>query len=275
MIIIYGIAAGLLAALIVIRSGPWLVKMAYDNPAAPSARTPVLLRQSHDAPTIGASANTGALDLDTVDMRAVSRAAAAISGADISQFKRVLDVVLSLGLIVTLAPLLVLTVLAIKLDSYGPVLYRQRRVGKDGKVFKVFKFRSMRTDAEKDGPQYARINDDRVTRIGRLIRKTRIDEIPQAINVLRGEMSFVGPRPERPEFVAVLDRAIPHYRSRQLVKPGITGWAQVKYEYAATVEGASEKLRYDLYYIRNFTPLLDIIIIVMTIRVALFGIGSR
>jgi exopolysaccharide biosynthesis polyprenyl glycosylphosphotransferase len=274
MVIIYAIAAGLLAALIAIRSGPWLVKMAYDDPAAPFTRTPVLLRQSHDG-LIGAGANTGALDLDTVDMRAVNRAAAAMTGHDISQFKRILDVVLSLGLIVSLAPLLVLTALAIKLDSRGPVLYRQRRVGKDGKLFEVYKFRSMRIDAEKDGPQYARVNDDRVTRIGRLIRKTRIDEIPQAMNVLRGEMSFVGPRPERPEFVAELERAIPHYRSRQLVKPGITGWAQVKYEYAATVEGASEKLRYDLYYIRNFTPLLDIIIIVMTIRVAVFGIGSR
>ncbi len=279
MVIIYGIMAALLAALITIRAGPWLVrvgllKVAYDDPAAPSARALVLLRQSHDNP-IGPSANAGALDLDTVDMRAVSRAAAVISGDDISQFKRALDVVLSLGLIVTLTPLLVLTALAIKLDSCGPVLYRQRRVGKDGKIFEVFKFRSMRTDAEKDGPQYARINDDRITRIGRFIRKTRIDEIPQAINVLRGEMSFVGPRPERPEFVVELERAIPHYRSRQLVKPGITGWAQVKYEYAATVEGASEKLRYDLYYIRNFSPLLDIIIIVMTIRVALFGIGSR
>jgi exopolysaccharide biosynthesis polyprenyl glycosylphosphotransferase len=274
MVIIYAIAAGLLAALIAIRSGPWLVKMAYDDPAAPLTHAPVLLRQSHDG-LIGAGANAGALDLDTVDMRAVNRAAAAMTGHDISQFKRILDVVLSLGLIVSLAPLLVLTALAIKLDSRGPVLYRQRRVGKDGKLFEVYKFRSMRMDAEKDGPQYARINDDRVTRIGRFIRKTRIDEIPQAMNVLRGEMSFVGPRPERPEFVAELERAIPHYRSRQLVKPGITGWAQVKYEYAATVEGASEKLRYDLYYIRNFTPLLDIIIIVMTIRVAVFGIGSR
>ncbi len=274
MVIIYAIAAGLLAALIAIRSGPWLVKMAYDDPAAPLTPAPVFLRQSHDG-LIGAGANIGALDLDTVDMRAVNRAAAAMTGHDISQFKRVLDVVLSLGLIVSLAPLLVLTALAIKLDSPGPALYRQRRVGKDGKLFEVYKFRSMRMDAEKDGPQYARINDDRVTRIGRFIRKTRIDEIPQAMNVLRGEMSFVGPRPERPEFVAELERAIPHYRSRQLVKPGITGWAQVKYEYAATVEGASEKLRYDLYYIRNFTPLLDIIIIVMTIRVAVFGIGSR
>jgi lipopolysaccharide/colanic/teichoic acid biosynthesis glycosyltransferase len=133
----------------------------------------------------------------------------------------------------------------------------------------------MIADAEADGPQFARPNDDRVTRIGRFIRKTRIDEIPQTINVLRGDMSFVGPRPERPEFVAVLEREITNYHLRHIVKPGITGWAQVQYCYTASVEGAREKLRYDLYYIRHFSPLLDIWIILKTVRVTLFGVGGR
>jgi len=271
MAILYGIAAALAAALIVIRSRAWLAKTANGN-ADGNQGAPGFFRYAHEN-SIGPAA--GALDLDTIDTHAVNRAAEAINQDDISRLKRAIDVAASLGLLVFLAPLLALTALAIKIDSRGPVFYRQKRVGHGGDVFEVFKFRSMRTDAEKDGPQYASINDDRITRIGGLIRKTRIDEIPQAMNVLRGEMSFVGPRPERPEFVAVLEREIPHYHARHLVKPGITGWAQVKYEYAATVEGASEKLRYDLFYIRNFTLLLDIMIILMTIRVALFGIGSR
>ncbi|NOX94404.1 MAG: exopolysaccharide biosynthesis polyprenyl glycosylphosphotransferase [Alphaproteobacteria bacterium] len=189
--------------------------------------------------------------------------------------KWLIDCVASVALLVLFMPILIVTAIAIKLNSKGPVLYRQKRIGYRGRNFDVFKFRSMAVDAEKDGPQYATPNDHRVTRVGRWIRKTRIDEIPQTINVLRGEMSFVGPRPERPEFVTELEKAIPQYHCRHTVKPGITGWAQVKYEYAASVEGAREKLRYDLYYIRNFTPLLDIVIILMTVRVAFFGIGSR
>lgn len=189
--------------------------------------------------------------------------------------KRFIDCSASLALLVALAPVVLVTAIAIKLDSPGPILYRQKRIGFAGRTIEVFKFRSMVVDAEKDGPQYAKANDSRVTRVGRIIRKLRIDEIPQTINVLRGEMSFVGPRPERPEFVALLEREIDHYHDRHAVKPGITGWAQVKYEYAASVEGAREKLRFDLYYIRHFTPLLDILIILMTVRVALFGIGSR
>lgn len=189
--------------------------------------------------------------------------------------KRSLDVSLSAALLVFLAPLILLTAIAIKLDSPGPLLYRQRRMGLGGREFSVFKFRSMVTNAEENGPQYAAAKDARVTRVGRIIRRFRIDEIPQAINVLRSEMSFVGPRPERPEFVIELEREIPHYHCRHLVKPGITGWAQVKYEYAASVEGARNKLRYDLYYIRNFSPALDLLIILMTLRVALFGLGSR
>jgi lipopolysaccharide/colanic/teichoic acid biosynthesis glycosyltransferase len=148
-------------------------------------------------------------------------------------------------------------------------------VGLGGVEFDLLKFRSMVSNAEQNGPQYASVNDSRVTPVGRIIRKFRIDEIPQAINVLRGEMSFVGPRPERPEFVRDLETEIPLYQCRHLVKPGITGWAQVKYEYAASVEGARNKLRYDLYYIRHFSPVLDLMIVLMTVRVALFGLGSR
>jgi lipopolysaccharide/colanic/teichoic acid biosynthesis glycosyltransferase len=133
----------------------------------------------------------------------------------------------------------------------------------------------MVTDAEKDGACWAAPHDKRITRVGGFIRKTRIDEIPQAINILRGEMSFVGPRPERPEFVAVLEREIPRYHDRHVVKPGITGWAQVKYMYTASVEGAREKLTYDLFYVKRYSLLLDVIIIFMTIRVALLGLGSR
>ena len=189
--------------------------------------------------------------------------------------KRIVDVVAALLLVIFLAPLLAITAIAIKLDSRGPVLYRQRRIGIDGKPFEIFKFRSMCMDAEIDGAKWAEQNDARVTRVGRLIRKTRIDEIPQGFNILRGEMSFVGPRPERPEFVEMLEREIPHYHDRHTVKPGITGWAQIRHEYTASVEGARDKLRYDLYYIKHFSPLFDVFIMVMTIRVALFGVGSR
>ena len=202
---------------------------------------------------------------------AAGRVAAPSSGL----IKRCLDILLSIGLICFLSPLLLLTAVAIRIDSRGPILYRQRRVGFGGREFSIFKFRSMRVGSEPNGPQYAAVNDARVTRVGRFIRKFRIDEIPQTINVLRGEMSFVGPRPERPEFVRELEMEIPNYHCRHLVKPGITGWAQVKYEYAATVEGARNKLRYDLYYIRHFSPALDLLIVLMTIRVALFGVGSR
>ena len=189
--------------------------------------------------------------------------------------KRVFDVVICAGLLIALAPLIAVTAIAIKLETPGPALYRQKRVGLGGKVFEVFKFRSMRNDAEKDGPRWAQTNDDRITRVGRFIRKFRIDEIPQTINVLKGEMSFVGPRPERPEFVGVLEQEIPHYHLRHVLKPGITGWAQVKHEYTASVEGALEKLKYDLFYVKKFTPILDIIILVLTVRVVLLGQGSR
>ncbi len=227
-----------------------------------------------DAAAISGSVR-GKLDINAANAFTVGRAAAGAKDVRTASVKRAIDIAASLALLIGLAPVLMVTMLAIRLDSPGPVLYRQKRIGYRGRPFEVFKFRSMQVDAEKNGPQFAVAGDHRVTRVGRLIRKTRIDEIPQAINVLRGEMSFVGPRPERPEFVAILENEIPHYHARHLVKPGITGWAQVKYEYAATIEGAREKLRYDLYYIRHFTPLMDILIILKTVRVALFGIGSR
>ncbi|PQA89002.1 exopolysaccharide biosynthesis polyprenyl glycosylphosphotransferase [Hyphococcus luteus] len=217
----------------------------------------------------------GAVDLGRVSPRDYETAARKITAPASSRLKRCLDIALSFGLVFCLSPLLVMTVLAIRLDSPGPVLYRQRRVGYGGREFEVIKFRSMFVGSEPHGPQYAARKDPRITRVGRFIRKFRIDEIPQAINVLRGDMSFVGPRPERPEFVAALEREIPNYHCRHLVKPGITGWAQVKYEYAASVEGARTKLRYDLYYIRHFSPALDLLIVLMTVRVALFGLGGR
>ncbi len=192
-----------------------------------------------------------------------------------ARVKRLFDITLSITVLVFFAPLLVATAIAIKLCGNGPIFYCQKRVGLNGKEFDLFKFRSMISNAEQNGPQYASVNDSRITPVGRIIRKFRIDEIPQTINVLRGEMSFVGPRPERPEFVRGLEQEIPLYQCRQLIKPGITGWAQVKYEYATSVEGARKKLHYDLYYIRHFSPVLDLLIVAMTVRVALFGLGSR
>lgn len=217
----------------------------------------------------------GALSLERFDAAAFRQAASVINGPVISASKQAIDILLCILLLVSASPIFLLTAVLIKLDSKGPIIYRQRRVGYRGRVFSVFKFRSMKTDAEIGGPQYAAPNDERVTGIGRFLRKYRIDELPQVINVLRGEMSLVGPRPERPEFVAVLEGEIPHYHQRHTVKPGITGWAQVKYEYAASVDGARNKLRYDLYYIRHFSPLLDLAILLMTVRVTLFGLGSR
>lgn len=218
---------------------------------------------------------TGRVDLAAINDNSPPPRPANRKSQPASLFKRAFDLAAALGLLVFLAPLLALVAVAIKVDSTGPVLYRQRRVGLDGREFDIFKFRSMREDAERDGARWAAQNDDRITRVGRLIRRTRIDEIPQALNILRGEMSFVGPRPERPEFVRLLEKEIPHYHDRHVVKPGITGWAQVKHSYTASVEGAREKLRYDLFYVRRYSPLLDLMIVIMTVRVALLGIGSR
>jgi len=172
-------------------------------------------------------------------------------------------------------PVAVLTAILIKLDSRGPVLYRQERVGRNGRIFTVMKFRSMRTDAEKDGPVWARSADDRVTRVGRIIRKIRVDEIPQFWNILRGDMNFVGPRPERPHFVRQLAEEIPYYEQRHLIAPGLTGWAQIKYPYGSSIEDARQKLQYDLYYIKNQSLALDAAILFETVKTILFGRGAR
>jgi sugar transferase (PEP-CTERM system associated) len=179
-----------------------------------------------------------------------------------------------IGGIVSL-PIALLTALLIKLESPGPVLYKQERVGKNGRVFTIMKFRSMRSDAEKDGPVWAqKSGDGRVTRVGRIIRKIRVDEIPQFWNILKGEMNFVGPRPERPHFVAQLAEEIPFYEQRHLIQPGLTGWAQIKYPYGASVEDARQKLQYDLYYIKNQSLVLDAVILFETVKTILFGRGT-
>jgi len=190
--------------------------------------------------------------------------------------KRMLDLALSMILAFLAAPLMMLTAVAIRLDSRGPILYSQERVGENGRIFTVYKFRSMRTDAEQAGrPVWARAQDDRITRVGRFIRKTRLDELPQLWNVMRGDMSFVGPRPERPFFVEQLALEIPFYIQRHAVKPGLTGWAQVKYEYGSSVEDAMEKLRYDLYYIKHLSVFFDLTIVLDTVKVVLFGKGAK
>lgn len=190
--------------------------------------------------------------------------------------KRSMDVVLaSAGLLLAL-PLFPLIAALIKLGSRGPVLFRQERVGQNGRVFSLLKFRTMRADAEQQtGPVWALERDPRVTRVGRILRKTRLDEIPQFWNVVKGEMSLVGPRPERPGFVAQLQERIPFYAHRLSVRPGMTGWAQVKYRYGATVEDAIEKLQYELYYIKNLSIFLDLLILLNTLQVILFMKGSR
>ena len=189
--------------------------------------------------------------------------------------RRVADIIIACAGLLLSSPLMLLTAIAIKLESRGPVFYLQERVGHHDRTFKIIKFRSMRTDAESNGAVWASKDDPRVTRIGKLIRKLRVDELPQFINVLHGEMSVVGPRPERRQFVEQLSEVIPYYSQRHLVKPGITGWAQVRYPYGASVEDARMKHQYDLYYIKNQSPLLDAIILFETLRVVFFGRFGR
>lgn len=190
--------------------------------------------------------------------------------------KRLFDLFSASVLLLTLWPIMLLAALAIKIEDRGPVFFQQERVGLFGKTFKCMKFRSMRTDAEKDGvARWASTNDNRITRVGAFIRKTRIDELPQLINVLRGEMSMVGPRPERPTFVDMLERDIPFYAIRHSVKPGVTGWAQVRYAYGASVEDSKRKLQFDLYYVKNNSVFLDFFILFETVRVVIFGEGAR
>jgi exopolysaccharide biosynthesis polyprenyl glycosylphosphotransferase len=190
--------------------------------------------------------------------------------------KRLFDLAASAALLIATLPVMLATALLIAAESRGPVLYFQKRVGQRGRVFTIFKFRSMRTDAELDGrPRWADIDDCRVTRVGRVIRKLRIDELPQIFNVFNGEMSFVGPRPERPFFVEQLVSRIRHYDARHCVKPGITGWAQVSYPYGASHDDAVAKCQYDLYYVKNHSLRLDLMILIGTVRVVLLGKGAR
>lgn len=190
--------------------------------------------------------------------------------------KRIIDISASLILLTVALPFIVVAGILVFLTSRGPVLFRQERVGRYGKVFSLLKLRTMRVDAEQDGvPKWAAENDPRVTPVGRFLRATRIDELPQVFNVLVGDMSFVGPRPERPYFVETLTKELPYYVERHAVKPGITGWAQVRYPYGATVDDAREKVQYDLYYIKNYSVFLDLLILFQTVRVILFSTGAR
>lgn len=219
---------------------------------------------------------TGRVDLDTVNPSWLIFSDGFSSGRRISSFaKRVFDIVASLLLLALTLPVILITAIAIKLESRGPAFFRQTRVGLYHQNFHLYKLRSMRQDAEANGAVWALQDDPRVTRIGKVIRKLRIDELPQAWNVLKGDMSFVGPRPERPEFVADLELKLRYYAERHMVKPGITGWAQVNYPYGASLEDARHKLEYDLYYAKNYTPFLDVLIILQTIRVVMWPDGAR
>jgi len=189
----------------------------------------------------------------------------------LQKLKRLSDVAASVLVLLALGPVMLLGMLAVRLTSRGPVIYRQRRSGQRGQVFELLKLRTMGVDAERHGAVWSSTNDPRVTPVGRLLRKYRIDEIPQVINVLRGDMSFVGPRPERPEFVAQLAAQIPYFQERQMIRPGITGWAQVNYPYGASVEDAQRKLEYDLYYLKNMGLVLDMFILLDTVRTVVCG----
>lgn len=220
---------------------------------------------------------TGRVDLDSLNPSWLIFSDGFSAGRRLSSWgKRLFDIAASLLLLLLTWPLILLTAIAVKLESRGPAFYRQRRVGLYGETFEVIKLRSMRTDAEVGGKAvWAQKDDPRVTRIGAFIRKVRIDELPQTWSVLKGEMSFVGPRPERPQFVADLETRLPYYAERHVVKPGITGWAQINYPYGASVEDAREKLEYDLYYAKNYTPFLDILILLQTFRVIIWPEGAR
>ena len=219
---------------------------------------------------------TGRVDLDTVNPSWLIFSDGFSSGRAVSSAaKRIFDIAASALLLVLTGPVIALFALLVKLDSKGPAFFRQTRVGLYGQSFDLIKLRSMRTDAEANGAQWAQKDDPRVTRLGRFIRKVRIDELPQAWAVLKGEMSFVGPRPERPEFVADLEEKLPYYAERHMVKPGITGWAQINYPYGASIEDSRHKLEYDLYYAKNYTPFLDLLILLQTLRVVLWSEGAR
>jgi len=220
---------------------------------------------------------TGKIKLDALSPSSMIFADGFIQAVLKGTVHRLFDVGVSLALLAAAWPAMLLAAAAIWLESggRGPILYRQVRVGRDGRTFEVLKFRSMRPDAERGGARWAAADDARVTRVGAFIRKTRIDELPQLLNVLKGQMSFVGPRPERPEFVAELARTIPYYNLRHRVNPGITGWAQICYPYGSSSEDAKEKLQFDLYYIKNYSLFLDLTILIQTAQVILWGKGAR
>ena len=219
---------------------------------------------------------TGRVDLDTLNPSWLIFSDGFSSGRMISSIaKRAFDILAS-GLLLALSfPVIALFALIVKLDSKGPAFFRQKRVGLYGQTFELVKLRSMRTDAEKDGSKWAEKNDPRITRVGAFIRKVRIDELPQVWTVLTGHMSFVGPRPEVPKFVDDLEQQLPYYAERHMVKPGITGWAQINYPYGASIEDSRHKLEYDLYYAKNYTPFLDLLIMLQTLRVVLWPEGAR
>ncbi len=219
---------------------------------------------------------TGRVDLDTLNPSWLIFSDGFSSGRILSSVaKRLFDIAASMLLLVLTFPIIVIFAVLVKLDSRGPAFFRQRRVGLYGAPFTLLKLRSMRTDAEAGGAQWASENDPRITRVGGLIRKLRIDELPQVWTVLKGQMSFVGPRPEVPTFVEDLEGKLPYYAERHMVKPGITGWAQINYPYGASIEDARHKLEYDLYYAKNYTPFLDLLILLQTLRVVLWPEGAR
>lgn len=219
---------------------------------------------------------TGRVDLDTVNPSWLIFSDGFSSGRVLSSaMKRLFDITASLILLLLTFPIIALFALIVKLDSKGSAFFKQERVGLYGETFHLIKLRSMRSDAEKDGSKWAQKNDPRVTRVGKFIRKVRIDELPQTWSVLKGNMSFVGPRPEVPKFVDDLQEQIPFYGERHMVKPGITGWAQINYPYGASTEDSRKKLEYDLYYAKNYTPFLDFVILLQTVRVILWPEGAR
>jgi len=219
---------------------------------------------------------TGRVDLDSLNPSWLIFSDGFSSGRMVSSAaKRLFDIAASGLLLLLTLPVIVLFALLVKLDSKGPAFFRQTRVGLYGQTFNLIKLRSMTADAEKDGAKWAQRNDPRVTRVGKFIRKVRIDELPQVWTVLKGEMSFVGPRPEVPRFVNELEDELPYYAERHMVKPGITGWAQINYPYGASTEDARHKLEYDLYYAKNYTPFLDLLILLQTLRVVLWPEGAR
>lgn len=219
---------------------------------------------------------TGILPLEAINASWMIFSEGFTTGSARDVVKRLFDLLVSGSFLLLFAPIMALAALSIRLESKGSVFYTQERIGQFGRSFTIYKFRSMFTDAEKDGlPIWAREKDDRTTRVGRFIRRTRIDELPQVMNVFLGHMSFVGPRPERPYFVNELSAQIPYYHARHSVKPGITGWAQVKFPYGASVEDAMNKLQYDLYYVKNHSLFLDLMILLQTTQVVVLGKGVR